>query len=151
MIATDIGTKLRVPRQAMTTVEAIVPVIELPQNVGPLMGGRVTAPDVVAANIGSGRFIVGANVSPKTIESTDALAVTLHRDGQKLHATTGADVAGGQAQNLMALINQIIDEGHVIHRGDIIISGALGGAKPAEKGSYAADFGALGKIEFKIE
>lgn len=51
----------------------------------------------------------------------------------------------------MTLINQIVDQGHVIHRGDIIICGALGGAKPGEKGSYRADFGALGTIEFRLE
>lgn len=151
VIATDIGTKLRVPRQAVTTVEAIVPVIELPIDMKPLMGGTVSGIDAVAANAGSNRFIVGASVSPKTIESTDALAVTLSRDGKQLHAITGADVVGGQAQNLMNLINQIIDQGHVLHRGDIIVSGALGGAKPGEKGAYKADFGKLGTIEFKIE
>ncbi|MEO5958933.1 MAG: hypothetical protein ABIZ49_03385 [Opitutaceae bacterium] len=121
------------PRQALTTVEALVSVIELPHDVRPLMGDTANGIDAVAANAGSNRFIVGASVSPKTIESTDALAVTLQRDGKQLHATTGADVLGGQAQNLMALINQIIDEGHVLHRGDIIICGALGGAKPGEK------------------
>ena len=151
VIATDIGTKLRVPRQAMTTVEAMVPVIALPTDVAPLMGGKVTAADVVAANVGASKFIVGARIAPKTIENPDALAVSLQRDGKKLHGTTGADAVGGQAQNLMTLINQIIEQGHVIHQGDIIISGALGGAKPGEKGAYTADFGALGTIAFKIE
>jgi 2-keto-4-pentenoate hydratase/acetyl esterase/lipase len=153
VIATDIGTKLRVPRQAMTTVEAIVPVIELATNPGVVKDGKVviTAPDAVASNVGSNQFIVGAAVAPKTIANVEALAVSLRRDDKVLHQATGADVAGGQAQNLMNVINQIIEQGRVLRRGDIILAGSLGGVKPGEKGKYAADFGALGKIEFVIE
>jgi 2-keto-4-pentenoate hydratase/acetyl esterase/lipase len=151
VMATDIGSKLTVPRQAMTTVEAIVPVIELPTNVAALVEGKVAAVDLVAANGGSNQYIVGAPVAPTDAGDLDALRVSLRRDGQVLHDTTGANVVDGQAKNLMTLINQIIDQGHVIHRGDIIVSGALERAHPGEKGSYAAEFGALGKIEFKIE
>jgi 2-keto-4-pentenoate hydratase len=151
VMATDIGTKVRVPRQAMTAVEALVPVIELPVNIGPLTEGEDTAIDAVAANIGSAQFIVGEAIAPAAITDLDALAVALHRDGQTIHRAKGGDVKDGQAALLMALINQIIEQGHVIHRGDIIICGALGGAKPGEKGNYRADFGGLGVIEFKLE
>jgi 2-oxo-3-hexenedioate decarboxylase len=153
VIATDIATKLRVPRQALTTVEAIVPVIELPMSPGPLSAGAlaVDARDAVAGNVGSNQFIVGAAVSPKNVAQPDAVAVSLSRDGRSLHETSGADVKDGQAQNLMTLINQIVEQGRVIHRGDILISGALGGAKPGEKGNYTADFGPLGVIAFRIE
>jgi 2-keto-4-pentenoate hydratase len=151
VMATDIGTKLRVPRQAMTTVEAVVPVIELPYNASPLMGGNATARDAIAANIGSAQFIVGAPVAPATIGDLDSLLVSVQRNNQPLHAAKGGDVKGGQAELLMELINQIIDQGRVIRRGDIIIGGALGGAKPEEPGSYRADFGPLGLIEFTLE
>lgn len=151
VMATDIGTKLTLPRQAMTTVEAIVPVIELPVNLPALVEGKFQAVDLVAANGGSNVFIVGESVAPAEIGDVDALRVTLRRDGQVLHETTGANAAGGQAKNLMTLINQIVEQGRVIHRGDIIIAGALERAHPGEKGKYSADFGELGKIEFAIE
>jgi 2-oxo-3-hexenedioate decarboxylase len=153
VMATDIGTKLRVPRQAVTTVESVVPVIELPfdAKTANAKTKAFSAIDTVAGNVGSNQFIVGAPLSPKVVGFTDALVVTLNRDGKKVHATTGADVKDGQAQMLMTLINQIIDQGRVIHRGDIIISGALGGAAPGEKGSYTADFGKLGNLAFTIE
>jgi 2-keto-4-pentenoate hydratase/acetyl esterase/lipase len=150
VIAVDIGTKLRVPRQAVTSVEALVPVVELPFNVAPLMGGQLTANDGIAANFGSSRYIVGAPVAPATVPDLDALNVSLERDGLTLHKSTGADVKSGQAANLMTLINQIVDQGHVIHRGDVIICGALGGPKSAEKGRYTATFGPLGSITFEL-
>jgi 2-keto-4-pentenoate hydratase len=151
IIANDIGTKLRVPRQALTTVEGIVPVVELPADLTAQFGGAPSALDAAAVNLGGNRFIVGPTVAPKTIENPDAIAVSLARDGKVLQTATGADVKDGQARNLMAVINQIIEQGHVIHRGDVVMCGALGGAKPGVKGSYTADFGALGTITFKLE
>ncbi|MCX6953023.1 MAG: hypothetical protein NTV51_12790 [Verrucomicrobia bacterium] len=151
VIANDIGTKLRVPRQAFTTVEAIVPVVELPSDLASQMRGGANAVDVVAVNLGSSRFIIGATVAPSVIGATDALAISLQRDGELLHATTGADVRDGQARNLMAVVNQVIEQGRVIHRGDVILCGALGGSKRGAQGSYVADFGKLGIIRFKVE
>jgi 2-keto-4-pentenoate hydratase/acetyl esterase/lipase len=151
VIATDIATKLRVPRQAMTAIEAIVPVIELPDNIAARMDGAPNARDAVATNIGSHRFIVGPALAPSAIADVDALAVSLHRDGQTLHDARGADVAGGQAATLMTLINQIVEQGHILHRGDIVITGALGRAHPEAKGNYRADFGSLGAIEFELK
>jgi 2-keto-4-pentenoate hydratase/acetyl esterase/lipase len=153
VIATDIATKVRTPRQALSAVEALVPVVELPRYLGPVADGRpaIDPREAIADNIGSHRFIVGPAVASATIANLDALAVSLRRDGRVVHETTGADARGGQAHMLMTLINQIVEQGRILHRGDVIITGALAGPKPAEKGSYAADFGALGKIEFKIE
>jgi 2-keto-4-pentenoate hydratase len=151
IMAVDIGTKVLAPRQAMTAAEAIVPVIELPANVGALMTGAPNVLDMTAANVGSNLYIVGSPVDPKAIANPDLLKVSLSRDGKLLHQSTGADAREGQAQNLMNLINQIVDQGRVIHKGDIIVSGSLGGARPGEKGTYSADFGALGLIEFTIE
>lgn len=151
VIAVDIGSKLLLPRQATTAVEAVVPVIELPHDVRPRMGGTVNALDLVATNVASNQFIVGPAFDPHTIADLDAVTVSLRRDGVVVHESTGADANGGQAVNLMTLINQIIDQGHVIRRGDIIISGALGGARPAGPGSYTADFGPLGAMNFTLE
>lgn len=153
VMETDIGTKLVVPRQAITNIRAIVPVVELPHDVGSVKRGLITgnALDVVAENVGANKFIVGAPIPAATVGSTDALAVTLNRGGQKVHAATGADAKDGQARMLMTLINQIIDQGRVVRSGDIILSGPLGGLQPGEKGSYDADFGKLGKVAFAIE
>ncbi len=151
IIANDIGTKLRVPRQALTTVEGMVPVVELPYDFTPRMGDRANGLDAVAVNLGSNQYIVGATVAPKVIENPDAVVVSLQHDGKQLHRATGADVKDGQARNLMAVINQIIEQGRVIHRGDIIVCGALGSAKLGEQGDYLADFGKLGVIKFRLE
>jgi 2-keto-4-pentenoate hydratase len=38
----------------------------------------------------------------------------------------------------------------MIHRGDLIVVGALGGSRPGEKGRYTAAFGPLGDITFEL-
>jgi 2-keto-4-pentenoate hydratase/acetyl esterase/lipase len=151
VIANDIGTKLRVPRQALTSVEGIIPVVELAANVTSLTGGSTGGLNAIAVNVGSGQYLVGTMVAPKVIENPDAIAVSLQRDGQQLNAATGADSKDGQVRTLMAVINQIIEHGRVIHRGDIVTTGALGGAKPGAQGRYTADFGPLGTLRFKLE
>ena len=151
IIATDIGTKLRTSRQALTTIESIVPVIELPADFAANMEGSVSPRDLVAGNAGSDRYLVGAAVSPQSLGNIDALPLTLSRDGTLMHETTGGIVGGGTAHHLMTLINQIVEQGRILHRGDLIITGALPRAHPAAPGNYAADFGALGKIEFVLE
>jgi hypothetical protein len=56
-----------------------------------------------------------------------------------------------RALSLMRVMNQIIDQGHVLHRGDVIILGAGNATAVAESGGYVADYGRWGKIEFRIE
>lgn len=153
VIAVDIGTKLVVPRQALTTVQAVVPVVELPRDHGAIKTDRALGNplDAVAENLRAGQFIVGAPLAPKLVGNTDALTVTLTRGGEKISTSTGAEAKDGQAVMLMTLINQIIDQGRVLHAGDIVLSGPLGGAHPAAKGGYTADFGKLGSIAFTLE
>lgn len=153
VIAVDIGTKLVVPRQALTTVQAVVPVVELPREYATIKAGRPLGNplDAVAENLRAGKFIVGAPLAPKLVGNTDALTVTLTRDAEKLWTATGAEAKGGQAIMLMTLINQIIEQGRVLHAGDIVLSGPLSDKQTSQKGSYTADFGKLGTIAFTLE
>jgi len=150
VIATDIGTQLTTPRQALTTIEAVVPVIELPVNLAAVTDGTFTPADLVAGNGGSDRYIVGPAISPKDLGDLDALPITLRRGNELLHETTGGIVARGTAQHLMAMINQIVAQGRVLHRGDLIITGALPRPHPSQPGHYTADFGPLGRIAFEL-
>ncbi|MEO8360346.1 MAG: GDSL-type esterase/lipase family protein [Vicinamibacteria bacterium] len=151
VIAVDIGTKVRGPRQALTSVEAVVPMVDLPLNVASLMGGHLSIEDGIAANFGSRRFIVGAPVPPATLGNPGGLKVSMKHNGQESEETTSAATRPSQADILMILINRIIDQGHVIHRGDILSTGTMSGAQPGAAGRYTADFGALGTITFELK
>ena len=151
VISVDIPSMIEDPAEAQTATQAIVPVIELPADFAGRVSGDLTAADIVAANCGPGtRIVVGPRSHPDKVDP-DAAQISLSRDGKSLHRTTGASVEGGQWANLMTLINQAIEGGRTIREGDIIISGAIGAAHPAEPGLYTADYSALGKIELRIK
>jgi acetyl esterase/lipase/2-keto-4-pentenoate hydratase len=150
VIAVDFGTKVRVPRQAMTAIESIVPVVELPDDLNVILP-KAKSLDVVAANLGVNRFIVGPASPLKTPGEMASLSIDLKRNGQSLGIAKGARAKDATAANLMRAINQVIEQGHVLHRGDMIVLGGAGAVKPAEKGEYVADYGPLGKISFRIE
>jgi 2-keto-4-pentenoate hydratase len=130
-------------------VAEIVPVIELPRTFD-ASGATPDARNMVAANVGSGRFLVGKPIKP---ESTDpnTWKITLRRDGQVLHETTGDSARGGQWRNLRSIVNQVTAQGHVIRAGDIIICGALGRVHPGEPGRYEAQFGEVASLSFEIK
>jgi acetyl esterase/lipase/2-keto-4-pentenoate hydratase len=149
VIAVDIGSKLRVPRQAATSVEAIVPVIELPRVLNGA-GPNATPQDQMAVNLGADRFLVGDPVSPPAGE-IGAAAIELMRDGNVLQVPRETGTKEAHALSLMRMINQIIEEGRVLHRGDVIIFGTRVATTAATSGNYVADYGRWGKIEFRLE
>ena len=148
-VAVDIGYHVLTAAQARDAVEWIAPVVELPVSYGDRIG-PLDAVDMAAINIGSDRFLVGETRMPTEI-NPDELTISLHRDDTLLHETTGANAHVGQWENLRLIINQIVDQGHTIKRGSIIISGALGAVQPGMAGRYRADYGPLGVIEFSIQ
>lgn len=151
IMGVDIPTKIADPEEARLASQAVVAAIDAPIQFAAHVKGKYSAADFVAANCGNkANIIVGSQFHPDDYK-LDELNITMSRDGKTIHTTTGAATKGGQWQNLMALINQIIDQGHVIHEGDLIISGSLGAAMPAEPGKYVADYGVLGKIEFDVK
>jgi 2-keto-4-pentenoate hydratase len=150
VIAVDIGTKLRVPRQAATSVEAIVPAIELRRPLEDALAGAAPE-DQVAVNLGIDRFLLGTPVSPSADGEIDVVDAQLKREGKVLQSPAKSEMKEARALSLMRVMNQIIDQGHVLHRGDVIILGPGNATAIAESGGYVADYGRWGKIEFRIE
>ncbi|MDA0204519.1 MAG: alpha/beta hydrolase fold domain-containing protein [Acidobacteria bacterium] len=151
IMGVDIPTKIADAEEARLASQAVVAAIDAPIQLAAHVEGKYSAADFVAANCGNkANIIIGSRFHPDDYK-LDELKVSMSRNGQTIHSTTGAATKGGQWQNLMTLINQIIDQGHVIHEGDLIISGSLGPAMPAEPGKYVADYGVLGKIEFDVK
>ena len=149
IVSVDISYEILNDEQASGAVKAVVPVIELPLGYGDRAKGS-TLVDGIATNIGSSRYILGAEHSLDGF-NPDAVKIRLDRDGKELHQAAGSDAAGGQWSNLRKVINQLVAQGYTLREGQVIISGALGTIQNGEAGSYRADYGDLGVIEFEIE
>ena len=105
---------------------------------------------MVAVNIGSDRYLVGAPIKADTF-NPDAVAITLKRGGAVLHETTGGAAAGGQWHNLRLVLNSLTRHGYTIPAGSVILGGARGKIQPGEPGRYEATFGEMGTIAFELK
>ena len=144
----DLSYEILTDEQARGAVESVVPIIELPRSFP--NSGPADARNMVAANIGSDRYLVGSPLKAEQF-NPDAVAITLKRDGQVLHETTGGTAAGGQWHNLRLVLNTLTRHGYTIPAGSVILGGALGKIQPGEKGRYEASFGELGTITFELK
>ncbi|MEZ5396606.1 MAG: alpha/beta hydrolase fold domain-containing protein [Bryobacterales bacterium] len=150
VMGVDIPTRIEDAGEAQTATQHVIPAIELPWDLAKRTSRAPSAVDMVAANCGGEtRIVLGAEHHPDKVDLAK-LPIRLARDGREVSETTSAATKGGQWQNLMTLINQVIDNGGVIHEGDIILSGAIGPVGAAQEGTYVADYGALGKVEFEL-
>ena len=48
------------------------------------------------------------------------------------------------------VINHSLEQGYPLRAGMILLGGALGPPRPAEAGSYRADYGELGELSFEV-
>jgi 2-keto-4-pentenoate hydratase/acetyl esterase/lipase len=148
VMGVDFSFAVPTAEHARDAVAAVVPVIELPRSYAG-HGGAPDARNMVAANIGSARFIVGQPIAPGTTDP-NTWRISLRRDGALLHETTGDSAKGGQWHNLLAILNQLTAQGHIIREGDIILCGALGQVHPGEPGRYEARFGDAATLTFEV-
>jgi 2-keto-4-pentenoate hydratase len=149
VIDVDISYKVLNDKQARECVRSLVPVIELPVSYARRLGTN-TAKDLVASNLGSARFIVGAERSPTSLDA-DSIELSFKRDGQLLHDASVDSIKHGQWANLRQVLNQLTSLGQTVRAGSLVISGSLGAVHPAQPGKYRAEFGELGTIEFELQ
>lgn len=149
ILATDITDVPVNKEQLLNYVKAIVPVIELP-DLGFEQPQRLKGVDIIAANVASRSFIVGAPVANDQAGDLNQLIVTLAHNNKTINQGLGSDALNDQWQALLWLVQSLLKQGYPLKKDQLLITGALGKMLPAEAGNYQADFGALGKIDFKV-
>ncbi len=129
-------------------VEAVVPVIELPAGLHDWKE-KPEAVDLVAANVDSDHYIVGTPHLDLTLD-LDALPIRLLEGDEVRNETTGGDARNGQWWNFLRQVNWAVRQGYQLQPGKLVITGALGKIHKADSGSFRAEFGELGMIEFEL-
>lgn len=149
ILSADINKPITQVSDLKGKTASLVSVIELP-DIGFVSPKQIKGIDLIAANVASHQFVMGTPVSIGDIKDLNQLAVKLSHNGKKVNQGLGSDTLGDQWEALLWLVNQLISQGYQLSAGELLITGALGKMIPAAKGDYQADFGALGKIDFKI-
>lgn len=156
MIETEIGFIIGKPitkpiksmDELKKKISAILPAIELPE-LGFADMQSLNGVDVIAANVGSVKFIQGLQQSyPADINQ---ISVTLYHNGQVVNQGKGNEVMGDQWKTVLWLVNRAVEQGYKVEPGQIIMTGSLGPMIPGKPGSYVADYGDFGKISFIVK
>ncbi len=129
-------------------IAGVRPVIELPDNMFE-RNASFTSRDLIAANVLARCQIVGTRRFSSDLD-VDAITVRLSRDGKEIHSASASGTFGGQWDALLWIVNNAVRRRGRLAKGCLVITGALGGVLRAQAGSYRADFGPLGVIEFAM-
>ena len=108
-----------------------------------------TGVNLTACNIASDRFIVGTQLPLR--DDYAAVQIALTRDGETVCQAPATDALGGPHDALAWMLEEAASRGLEIRDGMLLITGACGGIHPALPGSYRADYGELGSIEFAVD
>ncbi|MYD45549.1 MAG: hypothetical protein F4W92_04285 [Gammaproteobacteria bacterium] len=126
---------------------SICPVIELPR-IAFGQSTDVTGPNLIACNVAADRYVLGDCVESPT--SFADRSVELKRDGKTLYQAKLTEPFGGPSESLAWMLNESQSRRFSIPNEALMLTGACGGIHPASPGSYVADYGSLGSVEFEI-
>ena len=104
--------------------------------------------NLLACNIAADRYIVGAQLP--MLASYEEIEARLIRDGQTVSAAPATEALGGPGPAVEWILREARSRGLPVAEGMLLITGAIGGIHPANPGSYRADYGVLGSIEFTV-
>jgi len=154
ILAEDIDRPINEIEILKEKVVSIMPVIEMP-NLAFLDLKNITGQDIIASNAISNRYLLGEPVSLPLSFSLNTLNVSLEHtlDDQikVVNQGKGNDALNDQWKALLWLVNERLESGYHLRKGQFLITGALGKMIPANVGSYQANFEQLGMISFKIK
>ena len=129
----------------------------VPQSAGPVIevprmafadADDVNGVNLLACNIAADRYIVGPQLP--MLASHAEVEVRLIRDGQTVSAAPATEALGGLGPAVEWMLREARLRGLPIAEGMLLITGAIGGIHPATPGSYRAEYGPLGSIEFTV-
>jgi 2-keto-4-pentenoate hydratase len=130
-------------------VADIAPALELP-DLGFLAGKKSGVLDIVRGNVAAHSFVLG-QAQPLLGLDLNALDVVLRRNGKVVVSASSGELAGGQWQNLLDLINDRVQRGWIIQPDQWLLTGAIGGMKPLQPGRYEASIAGLNKLAIQLE
>ncbi|WP_138419590.1 2-keto-4-pentenoate hydratase [Aquibacillus sediminis] len=103
--------------------------------------------DTVADNGSSARAIIGGHPTPIETIDLSHLGMVVYRNGKLLDTATGAAVMGNPCRAVAWLANALGKYGISLHKGEIVLSGALTAAIPVHEGdTFTADFAHVGSV-----
>lgn len=158
MLEVEIGYVLRSPitrklhsvADLKTYIRHALPAVEIPDLNYTNVGG-LNAYDIIATNVSSSHYVVGAPFALKDLAEVNGIRVALYRDEQVIDTGAATDALGNQLEALLWLVNDLYGHGWQLQAGQLLITGTLGKMNPGVPGSYRADYGLGRTLSFVIK
>lgn len=112
---------------------------------------KINIVDTVADNASSAMYVISdKRVDPRQVD-LKTISMELYKNGEKIYSGVGADVLGDPAYSVAWLANTLWEYGVALKKGEVVLSGSLTAALPAEAGDeFKAVFSQLGEISVKF-
>jgi 2-keto-4-pentenoate hydratase len=113
---------------------------------------KINIVDTVADNASSGMYVISSKrIDPRKID-LKSVTMDFYKNGTKVNGGKGEDVLGDPAFAVAWLANTLSEFNVVLKKGEVVLSGALSAALPAEAGdTFKATFSSLGDIEVSFK
>lgn len=128
----------------------VVPAIEIVDS--RIKDWKINLNDTIADNGSSARLVLGSHMTK--IEDIDMrlIGMMLEKNGELLSTGTGAEVWGNPAAAVAWLANKLSEFDIELKEGNIILSGAVTAAVPAEaEDVFTVSFAGLGSVSVKFK
>lgn len=112
----------------------------------------MTAANLVLSNLGADRYMLGKQLPWGEVDFNLLVDVklTTELDGSVILESSPMDSLGGPEQALRWGVGEARKRGLQIEDGSVLLCGTCGAGLPMLPGSYHADYGVLGSIEFTV-
>ena len=142
LLETELGFVLAQPVTSAVTaaqvpalIDRVHAMVELAQ---PGLAGKPHGIDLAAVNSASHRYLVGPALGPDW--ALDELRTQLCLGDEVLFEGRCGDVLGGQHEALAWLMNEVLDVGYGLAAGQLLMTGAVGGASPRQSRQLQRQF-----------
>ena len=137
--------------KVLAATAGVMPAIEIPD--WRYKGGfaRLKAQDLIADNCGAAVVVVGGRLTPVAGIDLRLVGMVLEVNGEIVATGAGASALGNPAQSVAMMANAFARYDIGLKASEIVISGSLTAAVPAEAGSsYRATFDRLGAVTVRF-
>jgi 2-oxo-3-hexenedioate decarboxylase len=152
-IAFVIGEDIEGPdvtvEEVLAKTEYVIPALELIDS--RYLNFNFTLPDVIADNASTSRVVFGTSFHKPEKFDLDLVGATLSINGEIKELGAGAAVLGHPAEAIVTLANMLARKGEKIHKGEVILSGAITSAVLLKAGDIVSGkFDGLGEVSFIV-
>lgn len=135
--------------EALGAIGGVLPAIEVVDS--RIVDWRSRIADTVADNAGAAKVVLGTRPVPVQGLDLRLLGVLFSRNGRPIDSGAGAAALGHPAAALAWLADTLSNFGEGLHRGDVVLAGALTRMFPVRAGDrFSAEFAHLGAVSLRF-